>query len=98
MSTSNQHLQHARWTTLYLSPRTNLITVRKPRVINAETHKLCSTLRLLSLETMVVLTNVGITQHKITTLSRKTLEKTKLKHHVYRKTWKQQDLVVFDQE
>ena len=98
MSTSNPHLKTARWTTLYLSPRTNLITVRKPKVINAESHKLCSRLRLLSLESMVILSNVGINQHKITTLSRQSLKATMLKHHVYRKTWQQNDLVVFDQE
>ena len=97
MSTTSTNIRTANWNMIYLKPKSNIITVKKPKVLNADTLKLCSKLTTISLQTMIVMTNVGLKQNKLTFQSIQKLKKSKLKHHVYRKTWNYKNLIVFDQ-
>ena len=61
---------------IYLKPKSNIITVKKPKVLNADTLKLCSKLTTISLQTMIVMTNVGLKQNKLTFQSIQKLNKS----------------------
>ena len=96
MYTRSTKIKTAIWKPLYVLPKSNQISVKKPKVLNAKNQKLTSKLTRLNLQNKIVVTNVGIRNQQITTGSINILNNTNLAHHVYRKTWKQENLTVFD--
>ena len=70
--------------------------LKKPKVLNDYNQKLTNTLPVLSLQTKIITTNIVMTNKQITVVSIDVLHNVNLKHHVFRKTWKQEDLTIFD--
>ena len=96
--TRSNQIKTAIWKPLYILPRTNTLSVKKPKVLNADNQKLTSNIEVTALQTIQIATNIAMNKKQITQSSIDILEDTKLKHHVYRKTWKQENLTLFDQE
>ena len=95
--TRSKVLKTAVWKPLYHKPKTNQITIKKPLVLNVNDTKLRSTIKLSSVQMIQVATNLTMNNKQLSQTSIDILKATKLKHHVYRKTWKNKNLTVFDQ-
>jgi hypothetical protein len=94
--TRSDQIKTAIWKPLYILPRTNRLTLKKPKVLNVNNQKLTSTITVLSLQTIIIATNIAMKNKQITAASIDVLHDTNLKHHIYKKTWLQKDLTIFD--
>ena len=77
MYTRSTKIKTAMWKPLHVLPKSNQISVKKPKVLNAKNQKLTSKLTRLNLQNKIVMINVGIRNQQITTGSINTLKSTK---------------------
>ena len=70
----------------------------KPGIINVNEYKLTSKLTVVSLHCATVLNNVKIRNQRILFESIQNLNSKNLTHHVYKSTWLNENLMVFDHE
>ena len=98
MCTKGRHLRSAKWYPLYTNPNGHGVLMKRPNIINAADYKLISKMTVISLHCVTVVPKIKFRNHKILFDSIQELNNKNLQHHVYQRTWLDENLMVFDQE
>lgn len=98
MCTTGRNLRSAKWYPLYNNPNGDGFLMKRPNIINATDYRLISRMTVISLHCITAVPKIKFRNHKILFESIQELNAKNIQHHVYKRTWLDENLMVFDQE